>query len=197
MTGILYYLMAYPNYQKQLQEEFDEAGDSNNGPNIQDLAKLPLLNGIINESLRLHYAGPSGFPRITPPEGIRVGDTFIPGNVHVKVPFYAVFRDERNFKDSNEFIPERWSSRRDLIHHPEVFAPFLMGAYNCVGKNAALMQIRCTIYSLFSRFEALPLNKDQLQEYWNQRADGFSMGIGPLWTIFKERSGRDGSAMQG
>ena len=25
MTGILYYLMAYPDYQKKLQDEFDEA----------------------------------------------------------------------------------------------------------------------------------------------------------------------------
>lgn len=196
MTGILYYLMAYPDDQKKLQDEFDEAEDSNNGSEIQDLTKLPLLNGIINESLRLHYAGPSGFPRITPPEGIQVGDTFIPGNVHVKVPFYAVFRDERNFKFPNEFIPERWSSCRDLIHHPEVFAPFLMGPYNCVGKNAALMQIRYTIYSIFRQFEAQPSNKNQLQEYWKQRADGFSMGLGPLWTIFKERPGRGTSTIQ-
>ncbi|KAJ5382506.1 Cytochrome P450 [Penicillium concentricum] len=193
MTGILYYLMRYPDYQKRLQDEFDEARERNNGSDVQDLTNLPLFNGIINESLRLHYAGPSGFPRITPPEGIRVGETFIPGNVNVKVPFYAVFRDERNFKHPDEFIPERWYSRRDLIHHPEVFVPFLMGAYNCVGKNAALMQIRWTMYSLFSRFEAQPSNKDQLQQYWDQRADGFSMGIGPLWTIFKERPARGSS----
>ncbi|KAJ5158309.1 Cytochrome P450 [Penicillium coprophilum] len=194
MTGILYYLMRYPDYQKRLQDEFDEARESNEGFDVQDLAKLPLFNGIINESLRLHYAGPSGFPRITPPEGIRVGETFIPGNVNVKVPFYAVFRDERNFKQPDEFIPERWYSRRDLIHHPEVFVPFLLGPYNCVGKNAALMQIRWTMYSLFSRFEAQPLNKDQLRQYWDQRSDGFSMGIGPLWAIFKERPGRESSA---
>jgi cytochrome P450 len=196
MTGILYYLMRYPDYQRRLQEEFDQTKDSHDGSDVPDLVKLPLFNGIINESLRLHYAGPSGFPRITPPEGIRVGETFIPGNVNVKVPFYAVFRDERNFKQPDEFIPERWYSRRDLIHHPEVFVPFLMGPYNCVGKNAALMQIRWTMYSLFSRFEAQPLDKDQLQKYWDQRADGFSMGLGPLWTRFKERPEQGSSASQ-
>jgi len=195
MTGILYYLMAHPNYQKQLQEEFDNAEDSNGGSPIKDLTKLPLLNGIINESLRLHYAGPSGFPRITPPEGIKVGNTFIPGNVNVKVPFYTVFRDERNFQYPDQFIPERWSSRRDLIHRPEVFAPFLMGPYNCVGKNAAMMQMRSTIYSLFSRYEAYPSHKDQLKEYWSRRGDGFSMSIGPLWTVFKERPARGDSVI--
>ncbi|KAJ5950555.1 Cytochrome P450 [Penicillium vulpinum] len=194
MTGILYYLMLYPDYQKRLQDEFDQVKTHNDGSDVHDLTKLPLFNGIINESLRLHYAGPSGFPRITPPEGIRIGETFIPGDVNIKVPFYAVFRDERNFKHPDEFIPERWYSRRDLVHHPEVFVPFLMGPYNCVGKNAALMQIRWTMYSLFSQFEARPLNKDQLQQYWDQRADGFSMGLGPLWTVFKERPERESSA---
>ncbi|KAJ5493913.1 Cytochrome P450 [Penicillium fimorum] len=173
MTGILYCLMRYPDYQKRLQDEFDEAKDSNNKVDVQDLTKLLLFNEIINETLRLHYAGPSGFPRITPPEGIRVS-------------FSAVFWDERNFKHLDEFILERWYSRRNLIYHPEVFVPFLMGVYNCVGKNTALMQIRWTMYSLFSRFEAWPLNKDQLQQYWAKRADGFNIGLGLLWTIFKE-----------
>ncbi|KAJ5715322.1 Cytochrome P450 [Penicillium malachiteum] len=191
MTGILYYMMAYPDYQKQLQGEFDQAEESSGMLEMQDLAKLPLFNGIINEGLRLHYAGPSGFPRITPPEGIKVGGTFIPGNVNVKVPFYTVFRDERNFRNPDEFIPERWFSHRDLVRRPEVFAPFLMGPYNCVGKHAALMQIRCTIYSIFRQFEAQPTSQDELQKYWNARSDGFSMGIGPLPTIFKERPGRE------
>lgn len=191
MTGILYYMMAYPNYQKQLQEEFDEAEKRSGILEVQDLTKLPLFNGIINEALRLHYAGPSGFPRITPPGGIRVGETFIPGNVNVKVPFYAVFRDERNFKDPDEFIPERWFSRRDLLHRPDVFAPFLMGPYNCVGKHAALMQIRCTMYSLLRQFEAQPASQNVLQKYWDARSDGFSMGIGPLSTCFRERPAKE------
>lgn len=189
MTGIIYYLLIHPQYQSKLHEEFRaaEQGHTENTLDSQILAKLPMLNGIINETLRLHYPGPSGFPRTTPPEGIRVGDTFIPGNVHVKVPIYTLFRDPRNFDRPDEFIPERWSCRKDLVRRPQAFAPFLVGPYNCVGKNLALMQIRRIIYRIVHEFELQPC-PETLLDYESQQRDGFNMGLGPLITTFKRRS---------
>ena len=58
----------------------------------QSLKHLGHLNGVINEALRLHPPLPSALQRLTPPEGLQIGDTYIPGNVTVWCPQYAIGR---------------------------------------------------------------------------------------------------------
>lgn len=52
------------------------------------------VNGIINEALRMHPAVPTALQRITPPEGLQIGGTFVPGNTTVWCPQYAMGRCE-------------------------------------------------------------------------------------------------------
>ena len=56
------------------------------------LAKLPHLNGTINESMRLLPAILTQSSRVTPPEGLTVEGTFIPGDVKVCAPRYSIGR---------------------------------------------------------------------------------------------------------
>ena len=57
-----------------------------------DLQHLPRLNSIIYETLRLHPAVPTALPRLTPPEGLSIGNTFIPGDTVFWCPQYAIGR---------------------------------------------------------------------------------------------------------
>lgn len=59
---------------------------------VRELGNANVLNGIINETLRLHPAIPSGVLRQTPPGGIVVGGREIPGGVDVTVPLYTMHR---------------------------------------------------------------------------------------------------------
>lgn len=56
------------------------------------LSNLIHLNAVIDESLRLHPPVPSGLQRVTPPQGLMVGGTFIPGNTIVQVPMHTIQR---------------------------------------------------------------------------------------------------------
>lgn len=91
---------------------------------------------------------PSGAQRLTPPEGLQIGDTYIPGDIMVRIPMHALFRgeymlhrillfalrlsaqlDERAFAQPNEFIPERWTTSPELIRDSSTFFPFGGGIY--------------------------------------------------------------------
>lgn len=54
--------------------------------------KAPYLNGIVNEVLRLHPPIPSGVYRCTLVEGVRVGETLIPGHTTVQIPWFTMGR---------------------------------------------------------------------------------------------------------
>ncbi|KAH6605547.1 Cytochrome P450 [Trichoderma cornu-damae] len=123
LTHIFFELAYDKNLVNALQKEFDAL------PSLahDNLMKIPLLEAVINETLRLHPPVPSGTQRMTPPEGMQIGERRIPGNIIVQVPSYTVFRDPRAFEEPTAFIPERWTTRQDLIKNRSVFIPFNTG----------------------------------------------------------------------
>jgi cytochrome P450 family 628 len=75
-----------------LQGELDEYFSNTKQVDSISLSKLPYLDAIINETMRLHPPVPSGVQRQTPAKGLQVGDMFIPGNTLVRVPLYTICR---------------------------------------------------------------------------------------------------------
>jgi cytochrome P450 len=54
------------------------------------LSQVPLLDAVINEAMRLHASVTIGGSRMTPREGLQVGDLYIPGDVNVFIPPHAL-----------------------------------------------------------------------------------------------------------
>ena len=111
-----------------------------------DASALPLLNSIIDETMRMYNSVCNNGARSTPPEGIIVDGQYIPGNITVFVGIHAMHRSKpcclqyqrrmltinacqgpKYFKQPNEFIPERWTTRPDLVIDKRAFHPFLIG----------------------------------------------------------------------
>lgn len=89
LTHLFYHLAQDPETVKKLRQELDPL---NGDFSFIALEKLDYLNGLINETLRMHPPVPSGVPRTTPPEGLQIGSTYIPGGVTVKIPYYTIHR---------------------------------------------------------------------------------------------------------
>ena len=86
---VFYHLAQKPRYLREIQRELatiDSIEDLN------ALRELSCLNGIIEETLRLHPAVPTGGLRQTPPEGTMVAGRFIPGNTVICAPRYSIAR---------------------------------------------------------------------------------------------------------
>lgn len=99
--------------------------------------KLPYLNGVLNEGLRLGNPAPIRVPVNTAPGGLQFGETYVPGNVELKVPFRVNLKDSRWFPKGDRFNPERWTGEMpELVRDRRAFIPFCYGVHSCVG-NAA------------------------------------------------------------
>ncbi|KAL3462033.1 cytochrome P450 monooxygenase [Aspergillus heterothallicus] len=183
LTSVFYHLAADPILCKKLQNELDNLSEQSH----DKLASASLLNAVINETLRLHPAVPSGTQRQTPPEGISIGSTHIPGDVMVCVPIHTVFRDERNFARPDEFLPERWTTNPELVKDPSVFIPFNGGPYACVGKQLALMELRQVIFEVLKRFELSFAPGQTKSAFLDGKQDTFTLVTPQLNLVFGKR----------
>ncbi|KAJ5675976.1 hypothetical protein N7462_008873 [Penicillium macrosclerotiorum] len=192
LAHALYYLAQNPSAYRNLQKELDNAFGSTAEPSDftnEKLQRLPYLEAVINETLRLKPAVPSGQPRLTPPEGLQIDEVWIPGETIVVVPQYVLQRDERHFPSGSNFIPERWlDEKKYLIKHEESFFPFQLGRYGCVGKQLALMQLRGVISRIAYDFDIAFAAGEDGVAFDSDSKDTFTFTIDPLQLVFSERA---------
>lgn len=87
---MFFHLAQNPEIVKKLRDELTPL--TNGDWQEKDIRGAECLNGCINEALRMHPPVPSGVNRLTPPEGLKVGDTWIPGNTTFITPMYVMGR---------------------------------------------------------------------------------------------------------
>lgn len=156
--------------------------------NRLELQRCEYLTAVINETLRLHPAVPTGGYRQTPPEGITIAGTYIPGGVTIVAPRYSISRLESSYKSAASWIPERWTSRPDMIVDSRGFVPFSLGRYNCVGKSLAMSETRYVIALLIKRFCVEFADKDRGQGLFSDMRDQFTAAPGRLDLKFLHRA---------
>jgi cytochrome P450 family 628 len=168
-----------------LQDELDPLFENDQ---FDPRKSYPVLDSVLNESMRLQPPTPSGLQRKTPPMGESIGDHFIPGNTNCRFPDYVAWRDSRNFAEADRFIPERWTTKKNLLIHPEVFNPLGNGAYNCVGQDLAWLQMRASLARLVVTFEWAFQDGFDVQAWEHSGKDHFTMTFDPLPLIYSKRS---------
>lgn len=86
LVYIFFHLAADSRLVQRLREELALLIGDRGHITHQYIQDAQLLNGCINETLRLSHPAPSGLFRMTPKEGVYVGETFIPGGTVVQMP---------------------------------------------------------------------------------------------------------------
>jgi cytochrome P450 len=64
-----------------------------------ELENAPLLNSVIEETLRLYGAAPGALPRVVPSQGIIISGHQLPGGTEVSTQAYTLHRDPRIFQE--------------------------------------------------------------------------------------------------
>jgi cytochrome P450 len=86
-----------------------------------------------------------------------------------------------------EFIPERWSTRSNLVLRRDAYVPFGSGAYACIGKQLALTELRLTIADLVMRFDISLAPGETGKALMEESKDWFTWGVAELRLVFGRR----------
>ncbi|KAK5073278.1 hypothetical protein LTR64_008350 [Lithohypha guttulata] len=85
LTYLFWELAKHQAWQDRLREELLANVKSNDIPKMSALADLPILDSVINESLRLHPAAPASLVRTAPAGGRVIDGQYVPEGVSVQL----------------------------------------------------------------------------------------------------------------
>ncbi|KAK2060087.1 cytochrome P450 [Colletotrichum caudatum] len=94
LTHLVWAALKKPDLQARLEEELAGVDDESNDATLE---RLPLLNAVIDETLRLYGAAPGSLPRSVPPGGATLGGHSIPEGTVVETQAYTLHRNPNVF----------------------------------------------------------------------------------------------------
>ncbi|WOG97670.1 hypothetical protein DCAR_0417011 [Daucus carota subsp. sativus] len=146
-------LLRNPESMRKVKEELDSVIMPNKRVMESDIDKLPYLQAVVKESLRLHPTVPLLLPRNSMEDTNFMG-YHIPKNTQVFVNVWAIGRDPDTWDDPSSFKPERFIGSN--IHykgqHYELL-PFGSGRRICVGMALAHRVLHLTLATLLWTFD--------------------------------------------
>ncbi len=131
------HLHAHPDALARLRAELDGAGEGAGG---DALAKLPYLEAVCQETLRLDLPVPMVTRRLA--RDFELLGHALPAGATVAVGMYMAHRREEVFPESGAFRPERFVGRS---YTPFEYMPFGGGARRCLGAAFAMYEMKLVL----------------------------------------------------
>ena len=146
LTWALYWIHYLPNVQEKLRYELESIGD-NTSPT--DIAQLPYLTAICQETMRIYPVAPSTFVRVlkAPMElmgyQFEIGTSLLPS-------IYLVHHREDLYPEPKSFKPERFLQRQYSAYE---YLPFGGGNRRCIGAGLAMLEMKLALATIMSNFQ--------------------------------------------
>nr|UIP35210.1 cinnamate 4-hydroxylase 1 [Leucojum aestivum] len=151
-------LVNHPTIQQKLRDELDTLL----GPGVQitepDTYRLPYLQAVIKETLRLRMAIPLLVPHMNLHDA-KLGGYDTPAESKILVNAWWLANNPAHWKDPQEFRPERFLEEEAKVEangNDFRYIPFGVGRRSCPGIILALPILGITFGRLVQNFELLP-----------------------------------------
>lgn len=149
LSFTLYALMQYPEVLARARAEVDEVLGGRR-PRFEDVARLPYLDAMLKESLRL-------WPTATAFAVKPLSDTTLAGydvreGQHIVIPMMKLHRDPTVWEDPLRFDPERFLFERAQHIAPNAWKPYGNGQRSCIGRGFAVQESILFLATLLQRF---------------------------------------------
>jgi len=119
-------------------------------PEVADLARLPYLHAVMNESLRVYP--PAYLLARTSIEPCQIGGYDFPARSTFILSQWVTHRDARFYDDPDAFRPERWLDGLAERLPAGAYFPFGDGPRRCIGQGFALLEAAIVIGMVAQRF---------------------------------------------
>lgn len=144
LAWALYWIHHLPEVKEKLLNELNSLGEN---PDLMTITKLPYLNAVCCETLRIYPVVLFTFPRIVQAP-IQIMDyEFQPGTVLAPC-IYLVHHREDLYPESKQFKPERFLERQ---FSPYEFFPFGGGNRRCIGMAFAMFEMKLVLATIMRR----------------------------------------------
>ncbi|KIW67864.1 hypothetical protein PV04_07082 [Phialophora macrospora] len=160
---VLYALARSPRVMAKLRGLIEARLPGGQCPIVADIAALPYLRHVLNETLRLFPVVPldgrTAKTHTVLPEGGGVdgkSPLLVPAGAKVAFNIYALHHRRDIFgDDADEFRPERWEADEvgPMADFEGAFIPFIIGPRVCLGKNMAMMIVSYVIIRILQSFQ--------------------------------------------
>lgn len=120
-----------------------------------DVAKLPYLQAIVKETLRVHPPGPLlSWARLSTSDVQLSNGMVVSANTTAMVNMWAITHDPKVWEEPLVFMPERFLDADVDVRGGDLrLAPFGAGRRVCPGKNLGLVTVTLWVAKLLQHFE--------------------------------------------
>ncbi|XP_050040133.1 cytochrome P450 3A14-like [Dermacentor andersoni] len=185
LSYITFLLAKHPDVQDRVRKEANDALPNNEDLDYETITrKLPYLNQVINEALRLYPPVLTFVTRKAIEDFEYNGVRYKAGTCFMS-PTLQIHRDARYWPDPLTFNPDRFSPENEGSFRKVAHQPFGVGPRNCIGMRAAQMSLNFTIARLVQHFQ-LELGPSQGEGSLDMvsRAVVSKPSVGP-WIVFR------------
>lgn len=155
-----YYLLKNPESMRALEREILEAAQCGalSTPCVSwaEAQKLPYLDSVIKEALRIHPPVGMMLERVVPEVGITMYGHYFREGTLLGISPWVIGRDQSIYgEDADQWRPERWLECEPVQRNKMVGASLAFGggARTCIGKNISMLEVYKVIPAMIRRFE--------------------------------------------
>ncbi|KAF2792945.1 isotrichodermin C-15 hydroxylase [Melanomma pulvis-pyrius CBS 109.77] len=165
-SGVFHYLLADPTKLGKLVNEV-RAFPSATDITASAAAKLPYLNAVIDETLRICPPLPDALRRVVPSSdnNANIAGRVIPPGTTVSVSCYSMFKSADHFENPEVFEPERWMQGKEY----PAYYPFALGSHNCPGQPLARLEMRLLLTLFLYRYDVKVPKDEPLKKWTDQK----------------------------
>ena len=151
LAWALYWILYLPEVRTKLLAEIEALH-----PEVDPMmiARLPYLNAVCQETLRLYPIAISAFPRVVKQPMEVAGYALEPGTV-IMPSIYLAHHRPAVYPEPKQFRPERFLERQ---FSPYEYLPFGGGNRRCIGSALALFEMKLVLFQLLSNLEMALVN---------------------------------------
>jgi len=146
LTWTMFLLERHPEVLADVLDEIDGVLGGRS-MTAADIARMPLLDRVIKETMRLLTPLPMLFLRV-PAAEVTLGGHTLPKHANVVVSPYVTHRDPALYSEPLRFRPERWAEQRPTTYE---YLPFGAGPRICLGAAFAQQALRLLLPTVLQR----------------------------------------------